>query len=180
MKLSAIHSVKLIRNTLLVAAIISAPSSFAQTVKKAPTKKPVASWVVNCSPTATGESMFCQMSQTFTESKSKKRIMAISIRPQPSDKAKRPLMVLALPHGLYFPAGVNFKIDKQSPVPVQLRTSDPNGVYSTTPLGPKIIAAMKKGDTLTITMYAAANKPLAIPVSLVGFSAAFKKVNSSN
>ncbi len=174
------YSAKWIRNIVLAAVIASPATGFAQQAAKTPTKKPVASWLVNCNPIKNGESMLCQMSQTFNEAKSQKRIMAISIRPQPNDKTKRPLMVLALPHGLYFPAGANFKIDNQPPIQIQLQTSDPNGVYSATPLSAKTIAAMKKGKTILVTMYAAANKPLAIPVSLVGFSAAFNKISSSN
>lgn len=166
----------LIQSFVLISALATASSVVAQQAKKPVAKKPVASWIVNCNPTKDGALMLCQMSQTFNEAKSKKRIMAISIRPQPTDKAKRPLMVLALPHGLHFPSGANFKVDDQPAVPVVLQTSDPNGVYSATPLGPKTIAAMKKGNVVTITMFAAANKPLAIPVSLVGFTAAFNKI----
>ena len=168
-----------IKSLVLVAALATASTGVAQEAKKPVAKKPVASWIVNCNPTSDGASMICQMSQTFNEAKSKKRIMAISIRPQPNDKTKRPLMVLALPHGLHFPSGANFKVDDQPAVPIELQTSDPNGVYSATPLGPKTIAAMKKGNAITVTMYAAANKPLAIPVSLVGFTAAFNKINTS-
>ncbi len=172
-------SVNWVKSFVLVFAIISASTGVAQEAKKPIAKKPVASWIVNCNPTRDGSSMICQMSQTFNEAKSKKRIMAISIRPQPADKSKRPLMVLALPHGLHFPSGANFKVDDQPAVPIELQTSDPNGVYSATPLGPKTIAAMKRGNVITVTMFAAANKPLAIPVSLVGFTAAFNKINSS-
>ena len=167
------------KSLVLVAALATSSTVFAQEAKKPAAKKPVASWVVNCNPINDGAAMLCQMSQTFNDAKSKKRIMAISIRPQPTDKAKRPLMVLALPHGLHFPSGANFKVDDQPAVPIALQTSDPNGVYSATPLGPKTIAAMKKGNAITITMFAAANKPLAIPVSLVGFTAAFNKINPS-
>ncbi len=168
-----------IKSIVLVAALATTSTAIAQEAKKPVAKKPVASWQVNCSPSKDGETMLCQMSQTFNDAKSQKRIMAISIRPQPNDKDKRPLMVLALPHGLHFPSGANYKVDDQPAVPIALQTSDPNGVYSSTPLGPKTIAAMKKGNAIKITMFAAANKPLAIPVSLVGFTAAFSKINSS-
>ena len=170
---------KWMKSLVLVAALATTSTGIAQETKKPVAKKSVASWVVNCNPTNDGASMLCQMSQTFNEAKSKKRIMAISIRPQPTDKAKRPLMVLALPHGLHFPSGANFKVDDQPSVPIALQTSDPNGVYSATPLSAKTITAMIKGNVITVTMYAAANKPLAIPVSLVGFTAAFNKINSS-
>jgi invasion protein IalB len=168
------------KSLILVAALATTSTAIAQDAKKPVAKKPVASWVVNCNPTNDGASMLCQMSQTFNEAKSKKRIMAISIRAQPTDKAKRPLMVLALPHGLHFPSGANFKVDDLPAVPITLKTSDPNGVYSSSSLSAKTVAAMKNGDVITITMYAAANKPLAIPVSLVGFTAAFNKIISSD
>ncbi len=167
------------KSLILVAAIAASSTGVAQEAKKPVVKKPVASWLVNCNPINDGASMLCQMSQSFNDAKSKKRIMAISIRPQPNDTEKRPLMVLALPHGLHFPSGANYKVDDQPAVPIALQTSDPNGVYSTTPLGPDTIAAMKKGDAITITMFAAANKPLSIPVSLVGFTAAFDKISTA-
>lgn len=170
---------KWMKSLIFIAALAVSSTGVAQEAKKPAVKKPVASWLVNCNPINDGASMLCQMSQTFNDAKSKKRIMAISIRPQPADKAKRPLMVLALPHGLHFPSGANFKVDDQPAVPIALLTSDQNGVYSSTSLGPKTIAAMKKGNAITITMYAAENKPLAIPVSLVGFTAAFGKIASA-
>lgn len=167
-----------IKSIVISAVIATATTGFAQDAKKPAAKKPVASWAVNCSPTKDGESMLCQMSQSFNDAKSQKRIMAISIRPQPADKEKRPLLSLALPHGLHFPSGANFKVDTQPAVPIDLLTSDQNGVYTATSLSPKTIAAMKKGNVITITMFAAANKPLAIPVSLVGFTAAYNKISS--
>ena len=121
------------KSLILVAVLATTSMGIAQEAKKPVAKKSVALWVVNCNPTNDGASMLCQMSQTFNEAKSKKRIMAISIRPQPTDKEKRPLMVLTLPHGLHFPSGANFKVDDQPAVPIVLQTSDPNGVYSATP-----------------------------------------------
>lgn len=167
------------KSIVLVAALATPSTGIAQEAKKPVAKKPVASWLVNCSPTADGSSMLCLMSQTFNDTKSKQRIMAISIRPQPTDKTKRPLLALALPHGLHFPSGANYKVDDQPAVPITLQTSDPNGVYTATPLGPKTIAAMKKGNAITITMFTRDQKQLSIPVSLVGFTAAFNKINSS-
>ena len=172
-----------IKSIVLVAALATTSTSIAQEAKKPAAKKPTASWLVNCSPTPDGASMLCLMSQTFnqvnTQTKSQQRLMTISIRPQPTDKTKRPLLSLALPHGLHFPSGANFKVDDQPAVPITLQTSDPNGVYTATPLGPKTIAAMKKGNAITITMFTRNQKPLSIPVSLVGFTAAFNKINSS-
>ncbi len=170
--------ITLIKGMLFLAPLMLLAPAFSQDAKKLLPKLPAANWVVNCNLTKDGASMICAMSQTFNDAKSKKRIMAISIQPQPTDKTKRPLMVLALPHGLHFPSGVTVAVDQQKPINVELQTSNQNGAYTATLLQPATVAAMKKGDQIKITMYAAENKPLVIPVSLVGFTAAFKKINS--
>ncbi|MEM7301691.1 MAG: invasion associated locus B family protein [Pseudomonadota bacterium] len=150
----------------------------AQEAKK-PEAKPQqtrALWAVNCNPVSDGSRLICQMSQTFNEQQSRRRVMAVAIRPNLADAKKPPQMVLSLPHGLDLTRGVTTKIDDADAELVVLMTTDQNGVYSFIDLSEEKLAALQKGNVMTVTMHGRSDNTIALPVSLVGFTAAFKKV----
>ena len=61
---------------------------------------------------------------------------------------------------------------------IAIQTSDLNGAYAATPLSPEFIKAMKSGTNLNIGMESVTRKPVTIPVSLKGFTAAISKLES--
>jgi invasion protein IalB len=142
-------------------------------VSKEPAAKPANAWVVNCS-TGGGAAMQCQMSQNLTEAKSGQRVLTVTVRKE----AKELAMLLVLPHGLFIPAGATMQIDQGEKVQVAIQTSDQNGAYAATPLTPELLAALKAGTTLSVSMESVSRKPVTIPVSLAGFTAAAEKLIS--
>jgi invasion protein IalB len=145
----------------------------------APAAAPTApqnAWVINCSTGAGGTELACQMSQVLTDSKTGQRVLTVTIR---KDAAQGGMaMLIALPHGLFLPAGATYQIDGGKTVPVEIQTSDQNGSYAAAPMDAALIGALKAGTTLNIGMESANRQPVVIPVSLAGFTAIIDKFDS--
>lgn len=161
---------------LLLFGIPLAPAS----AQEAPAQgqSPTNAWIVNCASGAGGTALECQMSQNLTESKTGQRVLTVTVRRQAKDGALA--MLLALPHGLFIPAGVTCQIDSGQKLPVAIQTSDQNGAYAALPMNAEFVAALKAGTNLNIAMESVTRKPVSIPVSLAGFTAALDKLATVN
>lgn len=133
-------------------------------------------WAVNCSSGSATTELQCQVSQNLTEAKTGQRVLTVTVR---RDNGNGSLaMLLALPHGLFLPSGASFQIDQGQKTTIAIQTSDQNGAYAATPLSADLIKAMKSGTNLNIGMESVTRKPVTIPVSLAGFTAAVAKLDS--
>ena len=150
------------------AAPVAAPGTAAAAPQNA--------WVINCSTGAGGTELDCQMSQLLTDTKTGQRVLTVTIR---KDAAQGGMaMLVALPHGLYLPAGATYQIDAGKAVPVAIQTSDQNGSYAAAPMDATLIGALKAGTTLNIGMESVSRQPVVIPVSLAGFTAVIDKLET--
>lgn len=136
---------------------------------------PANPWVVNCASGSPGTDLQCQISQNLTEAKTGRRVLTVTVRRQEGSLA----MLLALPHGLFLPAGASYQIDAGQKATVAIQTSDQNGAYAAVPLIPDLLAAMKAGTNLNIGMESVTRNAVTIPVSLAGFTAAIDKLNAT-
>ncbi|AMX95840.1 invasion associated locus B family protein [Mesorhizobium sp. M7A.F.Ca.US.014.04.1.1] len=133
-------------------------------------------WAMNCSSGSATTELQCQLSQNLTEAKTGQRVLTVTVR---RDNGNGSLaMLLALPHGLFLPSGASFQIDQGQKTTIAIQTSDQNGAYAATPLSADLIKAMKSGTNLNIGMESVTRKPVTIPVSLAGFTAAVAKLES--
>lgn len=133
-------------------------------------------WAVNCSSGSASAELQCQVSQNLTEAKSGQRVLTVTVRRESGNGGLA--MLLALPHGLFLPSGASFQIDQGQKTTLAIQTSDQNGAYAATPLSADLIKAMKSGTNLNIGMESVTRKPVTIPVSLAGFTAAVAKLES--
>lgn len=133
-------------------------------------------WAINCSSASSTAELQCQVSQNLTEAKTGQRVLTVTVR---RDKGNGSLaMLLALPHGLFLPSGASYQIDQGQKTTVAIQTSDQNGAYAAAPLSPELVTAMKAGTNLNIGMESVTRKPVTIPVSLAGFTAAIDKLEA--
>lgn len=137
---------------------------------------PQNAWVINCSTGAGSTTLDCQMSQLLTDAKTGQRVLTVTIRKDAVQGGMA--MLIALPHGLFLPAGASYQIDAGSAVQVAIQTSDQNGSYAAAPMDATTIGALKAGTTLNIGMQSANRQPVVIPVSLAGFTAVIDKLES--
>ncbi len=159
-------------------------------VKKAkPAKKKVAAkntpaakkkknpWSVQCGEDSKTGKKFCRMQQSLRFKKTGQRLLAVVIQPQTIEP--KIAILLSLPYGLYLPAGTAFKIDDGEENRMVIETCDAQGCYATGGISEKQVDAMKKGKKLLIGFQANNKKPITVPISLTGFTAAFKKIMKS-
>ena len=133
-------------------------------------------WAVNCSSGSAAGELQCQASQNLTEAKTGQRVLTVTVRRDSSNGGFA--MLLALPHGLFLPSGASYQVDQGQKVVIAIQTSDQNGAYAATPLSPELVKTMKSGTNLNIGMESVTRKPVTIPVSLAGFTAAIAKLET--
>ena len=116
------------------------------------------------------------MTQTLIDQKTNAQIMLLSIKSTVSGDAKA--LLVRLFHGVYLPAGVSIQIDGGQPAPIAFQKSDQFGVYAALPLTDRIVADMKRGKDLKVSLQINQNQPLELTARLGGFGPAYERISS--
>jgi invasion protein IalB len=133
---------------------------------------PPAAWRVECS--GDGKTLECRAVQALVNRDDTKQLMALLTVRTPSD-TKVPVMMLQLPLGLNLAEPVQLKIDN-GPVEKQpVQTCTNNGCFVGLPLNDKMVAAMRSGTLLKITMQDSNKRSINLDVPLLGFGLALDK-----
>jgi invasion protein IalB len=74
-------------------------------------------------------------------------------------KVNRKIFQISVPTGRLIPPGIGLQIDKNKPTKVEYGICFPDRCIAEAPLGPELIAALKKGGELTLTSINFQNKP---------------------
>lgn len=128
-----------------------------------------ANWLYQCDGTG-GK---CRLLQNIVMQDSGQRLLTVVIEPRMD--APNHALVLALPHGVFLPAGVTIAIDDGEPVRLTIQTSDANGAYAGTTISDAFLAELKNGIRMVISFATAQKQQLAVPVTLMGFTAAYSQ-----
>lgn len=137
-------------------------------------KPPETNWSPRCQSSPAGEIVDCRVTQNIELTKTGHRLLSVVVR-IPRETGS-PVMMFNLPHGLYLPAGTTLQIDRTDPKAIVIETCDVKGCYASVNVDEVLLAALKQGSTLTVTFQNLARQPIAVPVTLVGFTAAFAKI----
>lgn len=148
------------------AAAAPAPAAPAATDAPAVVETPM-SWPVMCN--TPGDPATCVAIQALGIADTDQRLLTVMLQ---SDGAEGENIILQLPHGLLFPAGVQLSVDGGAPVQASLTTSDVSGAYAGATLTEDLSAAMRAGQDLTVTFTSVEGEQIDIPVPLQGFAAA--------
>jgi invasion protein IalB len=131
-----------------------------------------AAWRVEC--TGDGKTLECRALQSLVNREDNKQLVAlISVR-TPSD-TKTPVMMLQLPLGLNLAEPVQIQVDNGLVEKQQVQTCTNNGCFVGLQLNDKIVAALRAGTVLKITMQDSNKRPISLDVPLLGFSLALDK-----
>jgi invasion protein IalB len=131
-----------------------------------------AAWRVEC--TGDGKTLECRALQSLVNREDNKQLVAlISVR-TPSD-TKTPVMMLQLPLGLNLAEPVQLKVDDGPVEKQQVQTCTNNGCFVGMQLNDKMVAALRAGTLLKITMQDSNKRSISLDVPLLGFSLALDK-----
>jgi invasion protein IalB len=124
-------------------------------------------WLVSCGKQE--EATRCVMSQQQYNAQSRQRVLAIELQ-RSGDQLSG---ALVLPFGLSLDSGVTLQVDENSALPsARFRTCLPAGCVAPLTFNAETVQALSRGTSLKISAVAEGGKPVAMSVSLKGFSAA--------
>ena len=157
----------------LAAVVLPATAQDSQRPAVQATPVQVAAWRVEC--TGDGKTLDCQALQQLVGRQDNRQGLLALLSARLSADTHLPVMNMQLPLGINVAEPVLLKIDANPPEKFPLQTCTGSGCFATVPLNDKLIAALRGGTTLKITVQDTSKQAINIDVPLLGFGLAFDK-----
>jgi invasion protein IalB len=158
------------RAAMAATVLIVAVAANEAPAQQAP-ESPPAAWRVECS--GDGKTLDCRAVQQVFHRESRQLLVSVAVRPAADGKSGA--MVMTLPLGLNLTEPVLVKVDSGTPERQAIQTCTNVGCFVVMTLTDKLIAAMRTGADLKITVQDANKKPIEMSLPLLGFGLAFDK-----
>jgi invasion protein IalB len=159
----------------LAAATLAALASTIAQSAPAPAPTPetpqVAAWRVEC--TGDGKTLDCRAVQQLFHRESRQLLVQLLVRPAADGKSGA--MVIQLPLGLNLTEPITVKVDNGISERQAIQTCTNVGCFVAMTVADKLLAAMRTGSELKLTMQDANKKPVDLALPLLGFGLAFDK-----
>jgi invasion protein IalB len=136
--------------------------------------EPPAAWRVEC--IGDGKLLECRAIQQIVQRDSRQQLVplaTIAVRFDP--QAKGASMSIVLPLGLNLTEPVLIKVDNGPPEKQPIQTCNNSGCLVTFTANDKLLAAMRTGTDLKLTVQDASKKPIEMSLPLLGFGIAYDK-----
>jgi invasion protein IalB len=153
--------------TAALAVLASSQSGSAQT----PEAPQVAAWRVEC--TGDGKALDCRAVQQVFQRDTRQLLVSVVVRPAADGKTGA--MIAQLPLGLNLTEPITVRVNNGPPEKQSIQTCTNVGCFVAMTINDKLLAAMRGGGDLKITMQDANKKPVEIGLPLLGFALAFDK-----
>ena len=138
----------------------------------------VAAWRVEC--TGDGKVLDCRAVQQLFQripNQGDRLLLGVLVR-RPADPKATAQMTIQLPLGLNLTEAVQIKVDGGAPERQPIQTCTNVGCFVSMALNDKLIAAMRSGKDLKVTVQGPDKKPVEMSLPLLGFGLAYDKVKS--
>lgn len=159
--------------TLGLAGIFSLGSQ-AQTPETGPPAAASESWSVRCAAASRETPPDCAIEQRAIVTQTGRLLMQLTIRVPAA--TREPVLMIQGPLGTYLPAGVTLDVDGSDFQTLEFQTCEANGCYAASPLDGARLKQLFNGQKLNINVQSANRQPLKVPMSLIGFTAAYRKI----
>lgn len=153
------------------ALVLWAPHAVAQ---ESSSTAQASGWTSSCVSDGRTAPARCQIEQRIVLQQGNRTLLTVRIE-MPAEP-RRPALLFQMPLGLHLPSGVTLVIDQGQPQQTAIESCDPNGCYAGMPLEAALLAGLKAGNTLQVTLHNLARETIEVPVPLAGFSAAFARI----
>jgi invasion protein IalB len=150
----------------VVTAILMPAGTLSAQVPETP-----AAWRVEC--TGDGKSLECRAIQQIFQRDTRQLVASVAVRFAPELKAGS--MSILLPLGLNLTEPVAIKVDNGAPERQPIQTCNNAGCLVTLTANDKLLAAMRTGTDLKLTVQDASKKPIEMSLPLLGFGIAYDK-----
>jgi invasion protein IalB len=135
-------------------------------------------WTVQCqtlrAETDAAPVRLCEMVQDLRAPEGGQRVLGLSLRPQ--DPEGSALLSLVVPFGLNLRDVIGLSVDGANVVALPFDTCLPQGCLASAPLDPSALEALKRGASAVVSLPTRGQAPLALTVSLTGFTAAWTRL----
>lgn len=130
-------------------------------------------WRVRCN-TPTGAPAACQIFQNIVVKESGQPILKFAIGF--ADDAKTAVGIFVIPLGIYLPSGLTLQVDDGQVYEMAIEICGQKGCRVRFSFDETLMNIFKRGSAAKVTFYGGDQKPISIPVSLKGFTAALNDV----
>jgi len=114
----------------------------------------------------------CNLVQIISAEETGQRVLRVEVARGP----QAILIAFTAPLGIFLPKGMEISVDGGPTSAFAVEICQPQGCSAALKLEGELLSKMKKGTKATLTIYDPRLKPLAIPVSLSGFTKGISKV----
>jgi invasion protein IalB len=134
-------------------------------------ENPPAAWRVECS--GDGKTLDCRAVQQVFHRESRQLLVSLVVRPAADGKSGA--MIIQLPLGINVTEPVLLKVDNGAPEKQSIQTCTNVGCFVAMTVADKLLAAMRTGSEIKVTVQDASKKPIEMGLPLLGFGLAFDK-----
>jgi invasion protein IalB len=131
-------------------------------------------WSWECTATERAVEPDCQMRQQAFVTETGQLLMLLTLRVPGA--TREPVMILQAPVGTYLPAGVRLDVDGGEATTLEYQTCDAQGCYTATAVSAELLEALRGGSKLNLTIEDQQRRSLAIPLSLIGFTEVYARI----
>jgi invasion protein IalB len=167
------HALSFGKRAVLMAGTAGSIVLIAAAAHAAPAQAPdgPAAWRGEC--TGDGKTLDCRAVQQVFQRETRQLVLSAAVRP--AADAKTGAMLLTLPLGLNLTEPVAVKVDNGAAERQPIQTCTNVGCFVAMTLTDKMIAAMRTGSELKITVQDGNKKSIDLGLPLLGFGVAFDK-----
>ena len=146
--------------------------------------EPVAgAWELACKPVAGEARLGCVASTSVLRPTTGEQVLRVEVIPAGTMGNANAVLRLKLPHGIALNANIGVKIDQGELIKVPLVSSSAEGLTAMQEIGADIVAKLREGAALAITVVTLDGDTLTNSVSLVGLTLvldAEARINAAN
>jgi invasion protein IalB len=136
--------------------------------------EPPAAWRVEC--VGDGKSLECRAIQQIVQRDARQQLVPfVTVAARFDPQAKAGSMQILLPLGLNLTEPVSIKVDNGPAEKQPIQTCNNGGCLVTMTANDKLLAAMRAGTDLKLTVQDATKKPIEMALPLLGFGIAYDK-----
>jgi invasion protein IalB len=125
-------------------------------------------WQIQC-PENVSDTNPCAMVQELINEQDRRILSAIILHPAGAE----PFLRIIVPLGVLLPGGMTLKIDAADVGTVGFINCLPDGCMTQVGLTADVLEQLKQGNQATVVIYEQTDKPIQLPLSLAGFTAAY-------
>lgn len=131
-------------------------------------------WLLDCDEAEGFSQGRCRILQTVLIKDSGQPLLTAAVERRPGVGGYS--LVLKVPHGIFLPPGLAIDLEGTERQVLKYRLSDATGIFAATRVDDAFLEALKKGETLKVSVVTSQGQKVGVPVTLRGFSAAFEEL----